>query len=84
MSKLSLKLDDLAIQSFSTLPAEGGRGTVHGLTGDQDTCVALNTCISACTRLDSCATCPASCFGTCASCPLSCNPADCPSSDGRC
>jgi hypothetical protein len=85
MRKLSLDPESLVVQAFSTTDAVSERGTVHGLTGDQDTCVGPATCAPGCTRQDTCATCPASCFGTCATCgATACNPAQCPSADGRC
>lgn len=81
MRKLHLDPDALEIQSFSTEAVDRFRGTVQGMdsaTVDQDTC---NTCPS---DVDTCVSCQGTCFNTCASCPLSCNPANCPSSDGRC
>ena len=88
MSKLSLHVDDLEVQSFATTDATVGRGTVRGMdsaTIDQDSCVSCNgqdTCGAATCAGATCA--GASCGASCASCPVSCNPIDCPSSDGRC
>jgi hypothetical protein len=66
MKKFKLRLDDLQIDSFHTLPAEKPKGTVFG---EQCTCMTLcgqNTC-------PGCPTCDASCDGTCAeSCAGSC------------
>lgn len=82
MRKLNLNLDEIVVESFPTTDTDDSiRGTVRGMdsaTVDQDTCV---TCPS---DLDTCVSCPNTCAASCASCPLSCNPADCPSSDGRC
>ena len=83
MRKVSLSLEQLAVESFSTTDEPSAhRGTVRGNdsgpTCDQDTCV---TCPS---DLDTCVSCPNTCAASCASCPLSCYPAQCPSSDGRC
>jgi hypothetical protein len=83
MKKLSLHLDDLLVESFTTTAAVRERGTVRGMdsvTVDQDTCA---TCPATCASCP--ATCNASCGGTCgatcATCPVSCA---CPSADGRC
>ena len=91
MRKLGLNPDELVVQSFSTEDVHARRGTVRGMddsaTVDQDTCnVPGNTCMPGCTDVDTCpqVTCAVSCGGSCASCPVSCNPAQCPSSDGRC
>jgi hypothetical protein len=86
MSKLTLQLEELVVESFPTTDAEGGRGTVRGMdsaTVDQDSC---DTCD--CSFMDTCPqpeiTCFQSCAGSCNTCPVSCDPAQCPSSDGRC
>ena len=84
MSKLSLDLEQLVVESFPTTdPRWDGRGTVRGMdsaTIDQDTCDSCEEC----TDFDSCAgTCGATCGASCASCPQSCDPAQCPSADGR-
>lgn len=86
MRKLSLHLEELAVESFSTTDGAPGRGTVRGMdsvTVDQDTCV---TCPATCATCG--ATCPntcgVTCGNTCATCPASCSPANCPSADGRC
>ncbi|HEX6751333.1 MAG TPA: hypothetical protein VF092_28840 [Longimicrobium sp.] len=86
MRKLALNPNELVVQSFPTLEAESKRGTVHGMdVTNQDTCNGPGTtCAPGCTRVDTCVSCPNTCVNTCASCPVSCNPADCPSSDGRC
>jgi len=81
MRKLHLDPDALEVQSFSTDEAEKRWGTVRGMdsaTVDQDTC---HTCPS---DVDTCVSCQGTCFNTCSTCPQSCNPANCPSSDGRC
>jgi hypothetical protein len=62
MKKLALKLDELNVQSFDTMPSDGGRrGTVLGLqefaTDEQactDVCSLVPTCYS-------CETCDAAC-----------------------
>ncbi len=87
MRKLTLHPDDLSVQSFPTEDVEWKPGTVHGMSGtcpDQDSCG--DTCQPGCTDVDTCpaVTCAASCLGSCVTCPQSCDPAQCPSSDGRC
>ncbi|HEX6910301.1 MAG TPA: hypothetical protein VF142_07895 [Longimicrobium sp.] len=64
MKKLTLHLEDLRIDSFTTSPAEKPKGTVFG---EQCTCYTQCTC-------PGCPTCDASCNGSCggASCDLSC------------
>ena len=72
MKKLTLKLDDLRIDSFQTTPREPGKGTVFG---EQCTCWTNCTC-------PGCPTCDASCGGTCdASCNGTCAGDTC---DGCC
>jgi hypothetical protein len=70
--KLKLKLDDLAVDSFDTIPMEKSKGTVFG---EQCTCwtaCGQNTC-------PGCPTCDGSCNDTCvASCNGTCN---CPTND---
>jgi hypothetical protein len=56
MKKLTLQLDDLRIESFSTTGAPRERGTVVG----EEQC----TCPTACS-CPGCPTCDASCNGTC-------------------
>ena len=87
MSKLSLRPDELTVQSFPTTDAEWDRGgTIRGMDSgpscDFDSCESCDRC----TDIDTCPvnSCAPSCPITCASCPVSCNPAQCPSSDGRC
>jgi hypothetical protein len=43
MKKLSLKLDELAVESFEPAAREDGRGTVHGHSGDIS-CPSCDTC----------------------------------------
>ena len=59
MKKLTLHLEDLRIDSFSTTPAERAKGTVFG---EQCTCPTACTC-PGCPTCD--ATCDGSCGGTC-------------------
>lgn len=84
MRKLNLHLEEIVVESFPTTETSRVlRGTVRGMdsnTVDQDTC---DTC-DRCSDMDTCVSCVDTCPVTCASCPLSCDPADCPSSDGRC
>ncbi|HEX6912121.1 MAG TPA: hypothetical protein VF142_17090 [Longimicrobium sp.] len=66
--KLSLNLDDLAVDSFDTTAHEKPKGTVFG---EQCTCYTNCTC-------PGCPTCDASCNGTCdascnGTCDVSCN-----------
>ncbi|HEX2077782.1 MAG TPA: hypothetical protein VHG08_08740 [Longimicrobium sp.] len=84
MKKVTLHLEQLAVESFPTTNEPWARrGTVRGndsATVDQDSCV---TCGASCATCN--ATCPNTCPATCAStCPQSCDPAQCPSADGRC
>jgi hypothetical protein len=47
MKKFRLRLDDLAVVSFSTQAADAGRGTVHGHDSDVSaygTCAAWTKC----------------------------------------
>ena len=90
MSKLTLHIEELVVESFDTTRADDDRGTVHGMdsgpTCDQDTCPNPSC---DCSFMDTCVeqpeiTCYQSCLGTCVTCPASCYPAQCPSSDGRC
>lgn len=81
-----LHLEDLAVESFSTIDGADGRGTVRGMdsaTVDQDTCA---TCPATCATCGATCpnTCPVTCGNTCATCPASCDPNNCPSADGRC
>jgi hypothetical protein len=63
MKKLTLRLEDLRIDSFSTTPVRREKGTVYG---EQCTCHTACTC-------PGCPTCDASCNGTCdASCNGTC------------
>ncbi len=57
MRKLKLNLDQLAVDSFGTVPAEEKKGTV---LGEQCTCYTACTC-------PGCDTCDASCGATCMS-----------------
>ena len=75
MKKLTLRLDDLRIDSFQTTPAESRKGTVFG---EQCTCWTNCTC-------PGCPTCDASCNGTCGgSCDVSCNGTCDASCNGSC
>ena len=71
MSKLTLKLEDLTVDSFETTAAEKERGTVFG---EQCTCYTNCTCPGCPSCGDTCpATCPmtcddVSCGGTCQTC----------------
>jgi hypothetical protein len=56
MHKLKLQLENLRVDTFETMPARNGRGTVHG---EQCTCYTQCSC-------PGCPTCDASCNGTCA------------------
>jgi hypothetical protein len=56
MNKLKLQLDDLSVESFDTVAARTGKGTIFG---EQCTCYTQCTC-------PGCPTCDASCNGTCA------------------
>jgi hypothetical protein len=69
--KLKLKLDDLLVDTFQTMPLQKAKGTVFG---EQCTCYTQCTCPGCPTCAASCnGTCDASCNGTCASCAASCN-----------
>jgi hypothetical protein len=58
-SKLTLKLDDLSVDSFDTSPAGQAKGTVYA---EQCTCPTACTC-PGCPTCDG--TCPATCPNTC-------------------
>ena len=63
MAKLTLRLDDLRIETFSTTPVQKEKGTVFG---EQCTCHTNCTCPGCPTCNASCnGTCDASCYGTC-------------------
>jgi hypothetical protein len=68
MGKLTLRLDELEVDSFDTTAAERGRGTVFG---EQCTCDTQCTC-PGCPTCD--ITCPATCGGSCDSCADTCVP----------
>ena len=70
--KLKLKLDDLQVDTFQTMPVEKPKGTVFG---EQCTCYTQCTCPGCPTCYASCnGTCDASCNGTCgASCGATCD-----------
>ena len=64
MKKLTLRLDDLRVDTFQTTAPQKEKGTVFG---EQCTCETACTC-------PGCPTCAASCNGTCdASCNGSCD-----------
>jgi hypothetical protein len=69
MKKLTLSLDTLEVQSFTTAHDEPGRGTVHG--EQQCTCPTNCTCPGCPTCAE---TCPNTCWNTC----------DDPSCEGSC
>lgn len=73
MNKLRLSLEDIAVESFVTLPQRASRGTVAGHDVSDTTCQQIicdcptngyehtcNTCGNSCNG-----TCEASCNGTC-------------------
>jgi len=75
MNKLSLKLDDLRVDTFETTAVKTEKGTVFGeqctcwTQCGQNTCPGCPTCDASCNG-----TCYASCNGTCgATCDYSCN-----------
>jgi len=66
MKKLTLRLEDLRIDSFSTTEVQREKGTVYG---EQCTCHTQCTCPGCPTCDASCnGSCDASCNGTCAGC----------------
>ena len=67
MKKLTLKFDELRVESFQTSSTQADRrGTVHGHYSQNGTCPY--SCGNSCD-----ATCPDSCAYTCqGSCPISC------------
>ena len=65
MKKLSLKLDDLHVDSFDTTPVQKPKGTVFG---EQCTCYTQCTC-PGCPTCDN--TCPQTCAGM--SCDYTCD-----------
>jgi hypothetical protein len=75
MKKLTLRLEDLRIDSFSTEPVRKEKGTVFG---EQCTCYTNCSC-------PGCPTCDASCNGSCgASCGGTCNATACGTCDQSC
>jgi len=66
VKKLSLKLDTLSVQSFDTLPAPTGRGTVQGRDSETD----LVSCGGSCYHTNcgewTCLGCPTNGQNTCA------------------
>lgn len=85
MSKLRLKLDHLRVESFDTLPAPRGRGTVLGHSAFGDAALNpigagdaeignLTTITPAVTQWQ---TCPNTCGDTCQSCASACIPTAC-------
>ncbi|HEX8905972.1 MAG TPA: hypothetical protein VF771_14075 [Longimicrobiaceae bacterium] len=84
MKKLTLNLDELAVDSFDTVPTAGRRGTVQARSG---TTYADESCNGTCDHTcypDSCASCDFTC-GSCASCggtcAVSCGAATCGGAD---
>lgn len=73
MKKLSLKLDELAVESFETASAQAPRGTVEGQGFTDQGCVTdeYQSCGGSCPYVGTCGentcqgTCRASCYGTC-------------------
>jgi hypothetical protein len=83
MRKLQLDLAALRVETFDTVAAEGGEGTVFGaaLTDGCQIAPAPASIFIACTAVQTCkvtcddATCAHSCFQTgCATCLITCNP----------
>jgi hypothetical protein len=72
-SKLTLNLEDLAVDTFDTTATQKAKGTVFG---EQCTCYTQCTC-PGCPTCD--ATCPNTCNYTCddATCPYTCDDASC-------
>ena len=77
MKKLRLSVEDIAVESFATLPQGARRGTVGGHGYSDTTCNQIicdcptngyehtcNTCQASCNG-----SCEASCDGTCVNCP---------------
>jgi hypothetical protein len=84
MSKLTLRLDDLTVDSFQTVPTQPARGTVFGeecTCPTACTCPGCDTCDATCAytcddrTCDGQATCDPTCAFTCAY--ESCHPVDC-------
>ncbi|HEX6912122.1 MAG TPA: hypothetical protein VF142_17095 [Longimicrobium sp.] len=73
-SKLTLNLDDLAVDSFDTTRGEKQKGTVFGeqctcwTACGQNTCPGCPTCDATCNNTCDDYTCAASCNGTCNNC----------------
>ncbi|WP_420127491.1 hypothetical protein [Longimicrobium sp.] len=85
MKKLRLSLDDITVESFSTLSPRLRLGTVAANQMSATTCQQI---ICDCTTQgfeQTCQTCGASCNGTCdASCNGTCNGCPEPSANGTC
>jgi len=74
MNKLQLRLDDLRVDSFETLPDAAERGTVLGNRAISDSTCFQDICTCDPTQGDTCNggyTC-ATCAGTCQSCAETC------------
>ncbi|HSU16751.1 hypothetical protein [Longimicrobium sp.] len=68
MKKLTLALEDLAVDSFDTAPVRGGRGTVEARSGTTYADESCNgTCAWTCYPA-TCATCDYACGGSGVSC----------------
>ena len=70
MKKLSLELDQLAVESFAILSEDEVRGTVAGQNEPEYTASCGGTCVDTCVScVNTCQnTCAQSCWGTCVTC----------------
>ena len=71
--KLSLKLEELRVESFATADGEDARGTVHGresasvATGDDPVCFTLvSECATECGPCTQWQSCRSNCYESCA------------------
>jgi hypothetical protein len=66
MHKLKLDLDQLTVDSFDTLSADGaGRGTIEAFQTNAPPCTIVWNPTYAPTCADTCATCPVTCYNSC-------------------
>ena len=85
MRKLTLDLDELAVESFETAVEARGIGTVNGraLAPAPDPDIDRSPLLSCRTCFSMCRTCEISCNGTCISCPATCFDVTCATCGGE-
>lgn len=84
MAKLTLNVDDLAVESFDTATTRREHGTVQGMQADADTgaCSHVGSCWWGTGCATGCGTCVNTCKATCGTtCPATCE-VSCPCTNG--